>query len=210
MPGRPGPRRTLSAEVITDAALGLLDDGGAEALSMRRIAAAAGVAPNALYTYFPDKAAVLRAVVDRLVGRHANPALTGDAPWRDRVRAMAVAVRAGLLAHPGAAAMIMSAPLDGPEALRFGELLLDALAEAGVTGPDAARASYAVMVYLLGAIALEAADQGADPGARRAAAAAIPAEHFPRTAASAAVIATYNTVEQYLWGLDRLVDGLVR
>ncbi|MCG8916318.1 TetR/AcrR family transcriptional regulator [Actinokineospora sp. PR83] len=214
MPGRPGPRRTLSPEAITDAALRLLDEGGAEALSMRGIAAAAGVAPNAIYTYFPDKAAVVRAVFDRLLGRHGIPPLTGPGRWDERLRGAAVGLREGVLAHPGSAALLMSAPLDGPEALRLGELVLDALGEAGLDRETAARASYSVIVHVLGSIALEAADQGAAPseaeriGGRRAGLAALPADRYPRTVAAADVIARYNTVEQYLWGLDRLLAGI--
>ena len=64
---RRGPRRALSEEEILDAALGLLDEGGANAASVRGIAARVGVAPNAVYTYFPDKAAVVKALVERLL-----------------------------------------------------------------------------------------------------------------------------------------------
>ncbi len=59
--GRPGPRRALTEDEILDAALSLLDEGGAAAASIRGIAAKVGVAPNAVYTYFPDKAAVVKA-----------------------------------------------------------------------------------------------------------------------------------------------------
>src|SRR4051794_1760170 len=65
---RPGPRRALTEDEILNAALGLLDDGGANAASIRGIAAKVGVAPNAVYTYFPDKAAVFEALVERLLG----------------------------------------------------------------------------------------------------------------------------------------------
>ncbi|HZB21883.1 MAG TPA: helix-turn-helix domain-containing protein, partial [Blastococcus sp.] len=54
---RRGPRRALTEDEILDAALGLLDEGGPDAASVRGIAARVGVAPNAVYTYFPDKAA---------------------------------------------------------------------------------------------------------------------------------------------------------
>ena len=65
---RPGPRRALTEDEILDATLQLLDEGGANRASIRGIAAKVGVAPNAMYTYFPDKAAVIRAMVDRLFG----------------------------------------------------------------------------------------------------------------------------------------------
>ena len=51
---------------ILDATLQLLDEGGANETSLRGIAAKVGVAPNAVYTYFPDKSAIIRALVERL------------------------------------------------------------------------------------------------------------------------------------------------
>ena len=60
---RRGPRRALSEDQILDAAFALMDEGGAAAASVRGIAARVGVAPNAVYTYFPDKAAVVKALV---------------------------------------------------------------------------------------------------------------------------------------------------
>ncbi|MFI5532242.1 TetR/AcrR family transcriptional regulator [Kitasatospora sp. NPDC051853] len=216
--GRPGPRRTLTAEAIVDAALRLLDRRGAEAVSVRGIAAELGVAPNALYTYFPDKSAVLRAVVDRLVGEYDPAALADPArPWRDRLHGLALSLRARLLAHPGAAGLLLGAPMDGPRALALGEALLELLAGAGLDERDAARASYLLIVYVLGAIALEAAEL--DPAlpvppeadrvaARRAALDAVPEETYPRTAAAARTVSRYITTEQFRWGLDRVLDGL--
>lgn len=216
---RPGPRRALSEDAILDAALALLDTGGAEAASIRRIAAAVGVAPNAVYTYFPDKGAVVRALVERLLGQVDHAALTGPGrPWQERVEALALDLRTRLAAHPGAMPLLLSVPMDGPAALTLGERLLDALAEAGLDATSAARASYTLMVYVLGAIALEVADvpqpgplgpEGERIAARRAALAATPAEAFPRTAAAADTIATYVGTEQYLWGLRRTLAGLV-
>jgi len=62
---RPGPRRALTEQEILDAALALLDAGGAGAASIRRIAAAVGVAPNAVYTYFPEQYALFNSVLER-------------------------------------------------------------------------------------------------------------------------------------------------
>lgn len=214
---RPGPRRALTEEAILDAALGLLDLGGAEAASIRRIAAAVGVAPNAVYTYFPDKGAVVRALVERLLGEVDHDVLA-DArrPWQERIEALALDLRARLIAHPGAVPLLLGGPMDGPHALRLGERLLDALADGGLEPADAARACYAVITYVLGAIALEVADVPRpgplDPeedriAARRAAFAAVPADLFPRTAAVADVLAAYVGTGQYVWGLRRLLAG---
>ncbi len=80
---RPGPRRALTEDEILDAALTLLDHGGANAASIRGIAAKVGVAPNAVYTYFPDKAAVIKALVDRLLGEVDHDVFADqNRPWR--------------------------------------------------------------------------------------------------------------------------------
>jgi TetR/AcrR family transcriptional regulator, tetracycline repressor protein len=216
---RPGPRRSLAESDILAAAMGLLDHGGAAALSMRAVAAAVGVAPNALYTYFRTKSALLHAVTDELLGQ-VDRGVLGDPtrPWRDRLSDFALDLRSTLLAHPGSAPLLLNSPLDGPHALAGGEALLGLLADAGLTPEDAARASYLLVTYVLGTIAFDVAElePDADPldddarTAARRAALRVPSEQYPRTAAQADVIAAYNSTEQYLWGLHRLLDGLDR
>ncbi|MET0977173.1 MAG: TetR/AcrR family transcriptional regulator C-terminal domain-containing protein [Leifsonia sp.] len=215
---RPGPERAFTDAQVVTVALELLDESGADAVSIRRIAARMGVAPNAIYTYFPDKAALLRAVVDRLIGESdAGVLASTELSWRERFRRIAIDIRSTLLAHPGSAALLMSSPIDGLNSLALGEAMLGVLAEAGLDADDAARASYAIIVYVLGAVALEAAelDQSvaAAPeeeriAARRTAFDTVPAEYFPLTAAGAAVMSAYIGTDQFLWGLDRLLDGL--
>jgi AcrR family transcriptional regulator len=48
------PRRLTSSRVVAEARRAGAEDG-IEALTMRRLAKALGVLPNALYTYFLDK-----------------------------------------------------------------------------------------------------------------------------------------------------------
>jgi AcrR family transcriptional regulator len=64
------------------------------------------VAPNAVYTYFPDKAAVVKALVERLLGE-ANHDVFADRtqPWRLRVESLALELRQGLTAPPGPGAL---------------------------------------------------------------------------------------------------------
>ncbi|MEU4605404.1 TetR/AcrR family transcriptional regulator [Kribbella sp. NPDC023972] len=215
---RPGPRRALTEDQILDAALTLLDAGGANAASVRAIAAQVGVAPNAVYTYFPDKAAIVKALVERLLGQVDHGVfIDRDQPWRQRVEALALELRERLSAHPGAVPLLIGGPMDGPHALALNERLLELLADAGLNPTDAARASYLLIVYVFGSIALEVADLP-QPGplppeseridTRLDAFTATPAEHYPRTAAAAAAMAGYISTEQYLWGLRRMLDGI--
>jgi AcrR family transcriptional regulator len=81
--GRRRSRRTLSEGEILDAALELLDEGGPNAASVRGIAARVGVAPNAVYTYFPDKASVIKALGERLPGEVLKDSLEhSDQSWQ--------------------------------------------------------------------------------------------------------------------------------
>jgi TetR/AcrR family transcriptional regulator, tetracycline repressor protein len=215
---RPGPRRALTEGDILDAALSLLDDGGAAAASVRGIAAKVGVAPNAVYTYFPDKAAMVKALVERLLGEVDHGVFADRAqPWRHRVESLALELRGLLTAHPGAVPLMIGGPMDGPHALALNERLLELLADAGLNPTDAARAAYLLIVYVFGSIALEAAAHH-QPGplppeseriaARQHAFAATPPDHYPRAAAAAGTLAGYISTEQYLWGLHRLLDGI--
>ena len=95
--------------------------------------------------------------------------------------------------------------------------VLEILARGGLPAEAAARAAYLIMVYVLGAIALEVADvprAGAlSPeteriAARRTAMSQVPAELFPRTAAVLDVSSAWIGTDQYLWGLHRVLDGL--
>jgi TetR/AcrR family transcriptional regulator, tetracycline repressor protein len=215
---RRGPRRALTEDEILDAALSLLDAGGADAASIRGIAARVGVAPNAVYTYFPDKAAVVRALVERLLGEVDHDVFADRSrPWRDRVEALALDLRAHLSVHPGAVGLMIGGPMDGPHALALNERLLDVLADGGLDPTDAARASYLLIVYVFGSIALEVADVH-QPGplppeseriaGRYAAFSATPSDAFPRSAAAAKPMAEYVSTEQYLWGLRAILDGI--
>jgi TetR/AcrR family transcriptional regulator, tetracycline repressor protein len=204
--GARGPQPSLSVAKIVAAAIDALDAG--EPVSVRAVAARLDVRPNTIYTYLPDKAALDGAVADRLLELADPAALTGRRSWRRRVADYAVAVRTALLARPGAIALFHSAPMNGPAALTVGERLLDAFAQAGLSDEDASRAAYAVMTYVLGAVALSDADSGTEPE-RAARLAGIPADAFPRSARTARVAAAWNGEEQFRWGLTRLLDGLV-
>jgi AcrR family transcriptional regulator len=214
---RPGPRRALTEDEILDATLQLLDEGGANAASVRGIAAKVGVAPNAVYTYFPDKAAVIRALVERLFSEIDHGVFADRTqPWRQRVQSLAVELRARLAAHPGAVTLMIGQPRTGPHALALGEHLLELFADAGLTPTDAARASHLLFGYVFSSVALDVADldQPGSPAtaeqiaARHQAFAAAPAGQFPRVVAAAATMASTISTEQYLWGLHRLLDGI--
>ncbi|WP_426228280.1 TetR/AcrR family transcriptional regulator [Pseudarthrobacter sp. DSP2-3-2b1] len=214
---RPGPRRILTENEIMEAALELLDEGGVGAASVRGIAARVGVAPNAVYTYFPDKAAVVKAIVEHLLGQ-VDLAVFSDrkVPWRQRIESLALELRARLTAHPGAVNLMIGGPMNGPRALALNEHLMETLRDAGLGTDEAARASYLLIVYVFGSIALEAAEGTGAHGATEAERistrlegfSAIPSGAYPLSAGAAAVMATYVSTGQYTWGLHKVLDGI--
>ena len=56
--------RLTTPEKILRAAHKLMDKGGAEAVSMRRVAEAVGITPMAIYRHFPNREALLKRISD--------------------------------------------------------------------------------------------------------------------------------------------------
>lgn len=226
---RPGPRRSLTHPEILDAAFELLETKGFDAVSVRGVAGALGLTPTAMYTYYPNKQALLAGMVEQVLGRlHVGPEATTDAAGasagttsadpRARVQALAADLRALLVDRPGAVGLLLATPLDGPNAMRIDEALLAAFTDAGLDLAAAGRAAHAVRVHVLGAVAFDAADAARDAEAGAAADASpapIPAsetlwddlESFPLAERSRAL--DDDPAERFAWGLDRLLDGLL-
>lgn len=75
---RENPRtRRLRELVLADGIELLVSDGG-EAVTAVRIAERTGVARSAIYRHWPNRAALLLAVVDRAVAPHHSTELSGD------------------------------------------------------------------------------------------------------------------------------------
>ncbi|GAA4907865.1 TetR family transcriptional regulator [Stackebrandtia albiflava] len=53
-----------TAARIADAALAILHEEGADAVTMRRVAAATGITPMAIYKHYPNRRALLRTAAD--------------------------------------------------------------------------------------------------------------------------------------------------
>ncbi|MFF3257133.1 TetR/AcrR family transcriptional regulator [Actinacidiphila glaucinigra] len=97
-------RRPLSRKRILAAAVALADDGGVAALSMRKIAAALGVVPMALYKHVANKDELLDGMIDAVVGEIDPPA--DGVGWKPAVRGRVLSARRMLLRHPWAPGVI--------------------------------------------------------------------------------------------------------
>lgn len=76
---RRGEGTHLRADILT-AATGLLDWGGERAVTLRAVAREAGITTPSIYPHFPDRAAILHAVVSAAFAELAHRLATAVAP----------------------------------------------------------------------------------------------------------------------------------
>ena len=147
----PTPRVPLTPERIDAAALALVDEGGTAALSMRRLGAALGVDPMAIYHHVPNKQALFHRLVRHVFADLPVP--DPSAAWDDQVRAWALAYREVVAAHP---ALVLTIVTD-TDAVRVAAeaatlALVTALARAGLDDADVEVGADVVVDYVNGAV----------------------------------------------------------
>ena len=227
---RPGPRRSLTHAEILAAAFDLLETKGFAAVSVRGVAGSLGITPTALYTYYPSKRALLRGMIEHLLARldlgeaggdeqAELPGATTDLAVRARLVRLVLSLRELLTGHAGALELIMSGPLDGPNAMRLNEALLESFTAAGLGLDDAARAAHALQAFALGSIALESAEVDVEADAATSeplvmtdapgAALWTDLARFPLSEQTAVVAAERTSTAQFVWGVEGLLAGLL-
>jgi AcrR family transcriptional regulator len=145
----PGGRRTLSRERVVAEALAIIAADGAQALSMRALAAHLGVVPGALYRYVRNKEHLYDLVLDAVLGETDCRANTA-APWTAQVASLAHRLRAVLESHPGTAALLKTRDPLSPTSLDLAEAFLAPLLASGLPGREAALAFRVLYDYTLG------------------------------------------------------------
>ncbi|GAA1248558.1 TetR/AcrR family transcriptional regulator [Kitasatospora nipponensis] len=126
--GRPS-RPLLTRAGIMRAALALVDEEGAEALSTPRLAARLGVKGPSLYNYVSSRAEIVDGVSELLVAEMAlDPSIR---PWTAALDSWARAYRATFAAHPNMVPLLVMRPTQSIAALRSYTDAFAVLREAG-------------------------------------------------------------------------------
>jgi AcrR family transcriptional regulator len=99
-------REPLSRERILQTAVALADEGGADSLSMRKIAQELDVVPMALYKHVANKDELLDGMFDAVI-QEIDPPIE-DADWKTTMRERILSGRRALLRHPWASQVIES------------------------------------------------------------------------------------------------------
>ncbi|MFF9090984.1 TetR/AcrR family transcriptional regulator [Streptomyces sp. NPDC014991] len=139
-----GTGTVLSKELIVAAALELIEAPGGNALTVRRLGAALGCDPSAVYRYFADTDTLLLAVADKLIGDSLAGFTSGE-DWVASLRDFAVCVHSSVLRHPRLAAVRASRVTAGPAESRAVDTGIGILLQAGF-GPAEAVHHYRMVI----------------------------------------------------------------
>lgn len=196
---RPG----LTRDQIVDVAVALVDAGGLDRLTLRRLADHLGVTPMALYWHFRDKEALLAALGERLFTSIAYPEPAGT--WSDELDAVLHAVLDSLRQHPAVAPLAVSTVLTTAPGLALSERVLSMLCDAGLD--DAAAAN--VGGFLLHSVVALVSSALGEVRSSLTLSPDIALDDFPVVVRLAPSLLECDDVDSFLnQGIDVLIEGV--
>jgi AcrR family transcriptional regulator len=155
-PASPVP---LDRERIVAAAIALADEGGLEAVSVRKVAARLKAGPMRLCGFIATKQELFDLLVDEVYAEILPEWQPGD--WREALRVLACRTRQAALRHEWLADLLGGRPAMGPNSLAVAETTLAALD--GLADVDTVmRVVETVSAYFTGAIRREIANLRAE------------------------------------------------
>ncbi len=198
-------RVPLTVERIVAAALARIDHDGLDGFSMRKLGADLGVEAMALYKHVPDKETLLDLVVAEIYAEVDLP--DPDLAWDERIRHVARALRAAVLAHPHLLTRAVTQPPTTPVQQRI-DVLLGALREA--TGDDtlAVRHFWVITAFVSGALLAETSAVRQTNSTNTGLEAELDVIACPSLAALGPVLATCDFATEFTFGLDTVLAAV--
>jgi AcrR family transcriptional regulator len=212
--GEERPRPRLTRERVLRAAMEMADEGGIDALTMRRLARALGVEAMSLYHYAASKDDIIGGIVDLVVREFELP--SPEVGWKAAIRASAVSAHRVLRRHPWACNLLMSGPRVSSARLRHIDALLARFAEAGLPDDLTDLAYHALDAHVLGFTLWEAGYTSGMKGMAADVGAVIRELHledYPSLLEHAAFHQRPRAPGrrgEFEFGLDLILDGLER
>jgi AcrR family transcriptional regulator len=202
-------RARFTTDEIAAAALGIVDEAGLAALSMRSLAAALGTGPMTVYNYVPDKEGLEELVVAAVVAEVRLPDPTDD--WQRDAYGIADAMWRGIRAHPAAIPLVLTRRTLSATGFAAADALIAALAGAGLSDRDRLAAFHAMLGFVVGAAQAELAGpftRGRDAADAAARIGSVAAETYPHIEALSVVAMETPAEEDFERGLRMLLDGI--
>lgn len=214
-----GPKPGLTLDRIVDAGVRIADAEGIDALSMRRVAAELGVGAMSLYRYVPGKAELLELMIDRAYRMMPGPDAPRDAGWRTVLRYVARGNWRMYLAHPWLLQTNLARPVLGPGGMAGFDYALSGLTGLDITDQERMGFITALDGYVAGCARTHVY---AAQAARRTGISdeefwtahvpvlekAMLSGAYPHVAALAEDTFAVPGEKLFLFGLERLLDGL--
>jgi AcrR family transcriptional regulator len=208
-------RPQLTRERVVAEALAVIAQDGAQALTMRGLAARLGVVPGALYHHVGNKQQLQDLLLDGVLAEvdvHLDPSLG----WPDQLKLLAHRLRQVLEDHPGVAAILKTRDPLGPHSLALAEAFLAPLQAAGFGDREAGLAFFLLVDYTIGFAVSSPRTSINEQRVRDAAIRtqlheffrSLPPDRFPALVALGEHVWVDNREERFTAGLDVLVDGL--
>jgi AcrR family transcriptional regulator len=141
-------RLPLSRERILQAALALVDEGGLESLTMRKLGQTLGFEAMSLYNHVANKDDVVDGILDLVLAETEPPSPAGE--WASAIRESAISVHDALRRHPWSCTLLMSPARIRPARLRYMDLLLQRLRDAGFSAESTYHAYHVLDGHILG------------------------------------------------------------
>ncbi|MEV2221836.1 TetR/AcrR family transcriptional regulator C-terminal domain-containing protein [Nocardia vinacea] len=207
-PGRP----RVPFDRIVTTALRIVDEEGADALSMRTLAQRLETGTAVLYRAVANRAELIAHVVDSVLGEIEIDDSAPDDDWQRACIAAAEAIFSVLHHHRGIAPLIIEQVPIGPNSLMLRERVLAMLLANGFPPKSAALVYATIARYAVGfAAQLQGHDTEAniDPAPLTALYRQLDPARFPATIAVADCLPRQTLESEFRFGLQLLVAGLV-
>jgi len=209
--GRSRGRPALPPDRILAAALELVDEQGADALSMRSLAQRLGSGTATLYRHFANRSELVAMMVDRMIGEVDFDAdAVAALPWQQACTSFAQQMFDALGRHGNVASLLIGHVPMGPNALARREKILAVLLDNGFPPVVAAHAYATLSRYVLGfAIQLSGSAAVEQDAELAAAFHELDPARYPATLAAADDLPV-PLEEEFAYGLRLIVAGLER
>ena len=209
--GRSRGRPALPPDRILAAALELVDEQGADALSMRSLAQRLESGTATLYRHFANRSELVAMMVDRMIGEVDFDAdAVAALPWQQACTSFAQQMFDALGRHGNVASLLIGHVPMGPNALARREKILAVLLDNGFPPVVAAHAYATLSRYVLGfAIQLSGSAAVEQDAELAAAFHELDPARYPATLAAADDLPV-PLEEEFAYGLRLIVAGLER
>lgn len=209
---RRGRRAGLTRERVIEGAVELIDRGGPESFSVRKLATLLGVDPMSLYNHVVNKDDILDGVVETVMSE-LSLAQDPDLSWDEQIRRSARSFRQVALAHPNVAVVMLTRRVLTEVPLRVLREAIDPAIRAGLATEDALDIVRTFTAFLTGTMLRELGSGLTlgvtdDPGKMRERVAGLEQSQDDVLATAAAAVAEIDHERLFDRGLELLIAGL--